>query len=433
MNSREIILDILLEISGQNEYSNILITAVLNKYDYLEPREKAFIKHVAEGTLERRIQIDYVLNRYSKVPVRKMKPLIRELLRMSVYQILFMENVPDAAACNEAVKLAKKRKFQTLQGYVNGVLRTIVREKDKIPYPERDKDIVRYFSVWYSMPEWLVRHFQRAYGDEKTEKILQGFLERQPVCVRIDENLGEETRREILDAWKRDGVKVKSHPALSYAFLLEGTEGISRLYGYQEGYFTVQDVSSMMVVEEAGIKAGNVVLDVCAAPGGKTMHAACKLHGSGRVIACDVTEYKTQKIEENCERLGYENVTVRVQDARVYDEALEGKADVVIADVPCSGLGVIGKKQDIKYRVTEESLQQIEELQREIIRNVVRYVKPGGTLMYSTCTINAGENEKMVEWICEQFAFEKNRMVQLLPGIDETDGFFYARLRRNSE
>lgn len=433
MNSREIILDILLEISGQNEYSNILITAVLNKYDYLEPREKAFIKHVAEGTLERRIQIDYVLDRYSKVPVRKMKPLIRELLRMSVYQILFMENVPDAAVCNEAVKLAKKRRFQTLQGYVNGVLRTIVREKDKIPYPERDKDIVRYFSICYSMPEWLVRHFQKAYGDEKTEKILQGFLERQPVCVRIDENLEEETRKEILDAWKRDGVKVKSHPALSYAFLLEGTEGISRLYGYQEGFFTVQDVSSMMVVEKAGIQTGNVVLDVCAAPGGKTMHAACKLHGSGRVIACDVTEYKTQKIEENCERLGYENVTVRVQDARVFDETLEEKADIVIADVPCSGLGVIGKKQDIKYRVTEESLQQITELQREIIRNVVRYVKPGGTLMYSTCTINSGENEEMVEWICEQFAFEKNRMVQLLPGIDETDGFFYARLRRNSE
>lgn len=433
MNSREIILDILLEISGQNEYSNILITAVLNKYDYLEPREKAFIKHVAEGTLERRIQIDYVLDRYSKVPVRKMKPLIRELLRMSVYQILFMENVPDAAVCNEAVKLAKKRRFQTLQGYVNGVLRTIVREKDKIPYPERDKDIVRYFSICYSMPEWLVRHFQKAYGDEKTEKILQGFLERQPVCVRIDENLEEETRKEILDAWKRDGVKVKSHPALSYAFLLEGTEGISRLYGYQEGYFTVQDVSSMMVVEKAGIQTGNVVLDVCAAPGGKTMHAACKLHGSGRVIACDVTEYKTQKIEENCERLGYENVTVRVQDARVFDETLEEKADIVIADVPCSGLGVIGKKQDIKYRVTEESLQQITELQREIIRNVVRYVKPGGTLMYSTCTINSGENEKMVEWICEQFGFEKNRMVQLLPGVDETDGFFYARLRRNSE
>lgn len=433
MNSREIILDILLEISGQNEYSNILITAVLNKFDYLEPREKAFIKHVAEGTLERRIQIDYVLDRYSKVPVRKMKPLIRELLRMSVYQILFMENVPDAAVCNEAVKLAKKRRFQTLQGYVNGVLRTIVREKDKIPYPERDKDIVRYFSICYSMPEWLVRHFQKAYGDEKTEKILQGFLERQPVCVRIDENLEEETRKEILDAWKRDGVKVKSHPALSYAFLLEGTEGISRLYGYQEGFFTVQDVSSMMVVEKAGIQTGNVVLDVCAAPGGKTMHAACKLHGSGRVIACDVTEYKTQKIEENCERLGYENVMVRVQDARVFDETLEEKADIVIADVPCSGLGVIGKKQDIKYRVTEESLQQITELQREIIRNVVRYVKPGGTLMYSTCTINSGENEEMVEWICEQFAFEKNRMVQLLPGIDETDGFFYARLRRNSE
>lgn len=447
MNSRELILDILLELSKESEYSNVLIAAVLEKYDYLDGREKAFIKRVAEGTIERRIQIDYILDQFSKVPVKKMKPLIRELLRMSVYQMLFMEHIPDAAVCNEAVKLAKKRKFQSLQGYVNGVLRNIARNKAEIAYPDRQKEKAGYLSVYYSMPLWLVEHYSTAYGEENCERILQAYLKRQPVSIRLDERMSRKEQEEMLSLWKKKGVETFRHPYLPYAVTVEKSEGIRSLQGYEEGKFAVQDVSSMLVVEAAGIKEGDTVIDVCAAPGGKSLHAATKLHGTGQVIACDVTEYKTDKIEENRCRLQLSNVAVRTLDARVPEPDFVGRADVLIADVPCSGLGVIGKKQDIKYRITEESMEEIVQLQKEILQNVVSYVKPGGIMMYSTCTMNPAENEEMVKWICHEFAFEpesmapympealqqeaETGMLQLLPGVHETDGFFMAKLRKN--
>lgn len=448
INVREVVLDILLELSKSEEYSNILIAAALDKYDYLEGKEKAFIKRVCEGTIERRIQIDYVLDQYSKTPVTKMKPLIRELLRMSVYQLLFMEHVPSAAVCNEAVKLAKKRRFQQLQGYVNGVLRNIARGKADISYPDREKDLTGFLSVRYSMPPWLVRHFSEVYGQDGCEKILCAFLERKAVCLRLDELLTDQERALLLGTWEQDGVKVEAHPYLPYAVKLQNAAGIRRLAGYGEGRFAVQDVSSMLVVETAGIRCGDTVLDVCAAPGGKALHAAQKLRGTGQVIACDVSQYKTEKIEENRDRLGLQNVTVKVQDARVRDESLVGQADILLADVPCSGLGVIGHKQDIKYRVTAQSLTEIVQLQKEIITNVIDYIKPGGILMYSTCTMNPGENEEMAVWICNTFGFDQvsmedgvpaplkkeaaRGMLQLLPGVHETDGFFFAKLRKKS-
>ena len=449
MNEREIILDILLELSKEGEYSNVLIAAVLDKYDYLDAKKKAFIKRVSEGTIERRIQIDYVLDQYSKTPVRKMKPLIRELLRMSAYQLLFMEHIPDAAVCNEAVKLAKKRKFQTLQGYVNGVLRNIARGRETISYPDPEKDMTAYLSVRYSMPVWLVEHFQKAYGEEACERILRAYLERRTVSVRLREALSEEEQEKLLAAWRKAGVELQRHPYLPYAVELQKVAGIHRLAGYGEGLFAVQDVSSMLVVEAAGIRPGDTVIDVCAAPGGKTLHAADKLEGTGEVIACDVSRYKTERIEENRKRLDAKNVSVRVQDARLRDESLLERADVLLADVPCSGLGVIGRKQDIKYRVTPESLKEIQTLQREILSNVTAYLKPDGIMMYSTCTMNSGENEEMVDWLCDTFGLERvsmagqmpealageggQGMLQLLPGVHETDGFFLAKLRKKAE
>ena len=446
INTREIVLDILLELSGQTEYSNVLIGAALNKYDYLDSKEKGFIKRVSEGTIERRIYLDYVLDLYSKTPVMKMKPLIRELLRMSVYQLLFMEHIPAAAVCNEAVKLAKKRRFQSLQGYVNGVLRNIARGREDIALPDREKDLGAYLSVRYSMPPWLVAHFSDCYGEGACEKILQAYLKRGAVSVRLDERLSEKEREALLAAWEKDGATVKKHPYLPYAYGLQGVSGIRSLAGYQEGRFTVQDVSSMLVAEAAGICPGDTVIDVCAAPGGKALHAAAKLNGTGEVIACDVSSHKTDKIDENCARLGLENMSIRVRDARVRDASLTEKADVLLADVPCSGFGVIGHKQDIKYRVTNESLTELQTLQKDIITNVINYIKPGGILMYSTCTMNPGENEEMAAWICETFGLEpvsmedrlpavlakeaKQGMLQLLPGVHETDGFFLAKLRK---
>lgn len=449
MNIREIILDVLLELEKGGGYVNALLAAVLDKYDYLMPQEKAFIKRVTQGTVERRIQIDYALNQISKVPVDKMKPLIRQLLRMSAYQLMFMDAVPDSAVCNEAVKLAKKRKFVSLKGYVNGVLRNLsAAVKDQsIIYPDAEKEPILYLSVMYSMPEWLVEHFEQAYGREDTEKILKTFLGQNPVTLRLEENLTKEGKESLFKAWEEKGAIIRQHAYLPYAVQIEKTDGIKHLAGYEEGLFTVQDVSSMLVVEAADIKKGQTVIDVCAAPGGKSLHAASKLDGSGKVFSFDLTDTKVDRLEENRRRMHKENMTTAVWDARVANEDLYQLADVVLADVPCSGLGVIGKKQDIKYHATAQSIEELTELQQDILKNVANYVKPGGILMYSTCTMNPAENEKMIKWFCDLFPFRLESMakylpqllkeagakgmVQLLPGIHETDGFFFARLRRD--
>lgn len=446
MNTREIILDILLELAKTDSYVNLLLADVLDKYDYLLPKEKAFIKRVTEGSVERRIQIDYILNQISKVPTEKMKPLIRELLRMSVYQMMFMDAVPDAAVCNEAVRLAKKRKFGSLQGYVNGVLRNVSRQKQTISYPDEKEEPARALSVMYSMPQWLAEHFLLSYDKETVEKMLRAFLEPMPVTIRLEESMTKKEREELLTAWEEKGVMIKNHPWLSYAVQIEKADGISRLPGYEEGFFTVQDVSSMLVVEAADIQKGQTVIDVCAAPGGKSLHAASKLEKTGKVLSFDITERKLARMEENRMRMQKENMKIAIADARHYQENLYQSADVVLADVPCSGLGVIGKKPDIKYHVSKQSLKEILFLQKEILQNAAAYVKPGGVLMYSTCTISPEENEKTAEWLCRTLSLTledmsaylpddlkeagKSGMIQLLPGIHETDGFFFAKLRK---
>ncbi|MDE7287445.1 MAG: 16S rRNA (cytosine(967)-C(5))-methyltransferase RsmB, partial [Lachnospiraceae bacterium] len=397
-NTRELVLDVLLEILEEGSYSHLVIRDVLDKYNYSKTRDKAFVKRMVEGTLERLIQIDYILDQFSKVPVSRMKPLIRNLMRMSVYQLLFMDSIPDGAVCNEAVKLAGKRGFKGLAGFVNGVLRNIARNKDRLPYPDRDKDEIRYFSVRYSMPEWLVEKWILSYGREKTSCMLESLLKERPVTVRFR----QEQKNAEKDVWikelKETGAQVKEHPYLPYAYVLDHAAGIKNLPGYAQGWFTVQDVSSMLVAEVAGIEKTDVtddflVVDACAAPGGKSMHIAEKLCGKGKVIARDLSEYKVSMIRDNIRRMGYENIEAQVYDACKMDESLLGRADVVLADVPCSGLGIIGKKRDIKYRITEEGIKELIILQRKILDVVWQYVKPGGVLIYSTCTINPDEND----------------------------------------
>lgn len=421
-DNREIVLDLLLEWEKGTAFSHQLIRDVLNKYDYLSGQEKAFIKRLSEGTIERQIELDYIINQVSSVPVRKMKPLIRCLLRMSVYQIFYMDSVPDAAAVSEAVRLAGRRKFQNLKGFVNGVLRNVVKKKGDMTYPD--------LSVQYSMPEWLVELWTKSYGKEQTETMLKGLLQVRPVTIRFTGNMSEEERTAWMAEAEGRGVKVTRHPALSYAVNLEGAEGVSSLPGFEEGKFAVQDVSSMLAVEAAQIKPGDFVLDVCAAPGGKTMLAAEKVLPGGRVEARDVSERKTDQIRENVARMRLEHVTVKVYDASMPDPEMTEKADVVLADVPCSGLGVMGKKRDIKYHVSKESIDSLLKLQKAIVAQAVTYVKEGGVLLYSTCTVNPRENEEMVSWICEQFPFAAEESKQLFPGVDDSDGFFFARLRK---
>ncbi len=464
MSVRELALDLLLEMEKADGMSanaqalpqgSLLLRSVLDKYDYMEQRDKAFLKRLTEGVTERRIQLDYVLDLFSKTPVPKMKPVIRALLRMGAYQILFMESVPDAAACNETVKLAVRRHFGQLRGFVNGVLRTVSREKERLQWPDPVKEPILRLSVLYSMPEWIVERWLERFGKQTTERMLSALLEKRPVTIRMDEGMEEEAKEALLAALREKGAEPQPHPLLPYAYTLKKSDGVARLPGFQEGLFTVQDASSMLVAEAAAFRElaqGQekvFVMDVCAAPGGKAAHAAQCLRERGSVLASDLSEYKADYIRDNARRMKLSNLSVRVWDAAVLDETKKESADVVLADLPCSGLGVIGRKPDIKYRVTPESIAQVAKLQRQILSTVWQYVKPGGLLVYSTCTISREENEDMAAWILEALPFDPHPLpvqpfaaccgspeadfphfCQLLPGVHPTDGFFISCFRR---
>ena len=299
VNVREIILETLLLITRDGEYSHIALKNVLDKYQYLEKRERAFITRVVEGTLERQIEIDYIINQFSKVKVNKQKPVIRTILRSSVYQLKYMDHVPDSAVCNEAVKLAGKKGFVNLKGFVNGVLRNISRNPDMVSYPDPSNEIA-CLSVRYSLPMWMVEKWISVYGKETVEKMGKAFLEERPVTVR--RNTAVVSKEEFEKELEKDGVVYRRHPVLPYAYELTNYDYLAGLLAFQKGYFYIQDISSMQVAEWAEPKEGDYVIDVCAAPGGKAIHLAEKLSGTGYVEARDLTEYKVALIEENIER-----------------------------------------------------------------------------------------------------------------------------------
>ena len=428
VNVREIILETLLLITRDGEYSHIALKNVLDKYQYLEKRERAFITRVVEGTLEHQIEIDYIINQFSKVKVNKQKPVIRTILRSSVCQLKYMDHVPDSAVCNEAVKLAGKKGFVNLKGFVNGVLRNISRNLDMVSYPDPSNEIA-CLSVRYSLPMWMVEKWISVYGKETVEKMGKVFLEERPVTVR--RNTAVVSKEEFEKELEKDGVVYRRHPVLPYAYELTNYDYLAGLLSFQKGYFYIQDISSMQVAEWAEPKEGDYVIDVCAAPGGKAIHLAEKLSGTGYVEARDLTEYQVALIEENIERSGLDNIEAVCQDATINDEASYEKADILIADLPCSGLGILGKKPDLKSKMTVEMAKGLADLQRQILTVVHNYVKPGGKLLYSTCTINREENEDNAAWFVENFPeFEKIREKQMLPGSDMGDGFYIAEFRK---
>lgn len=445
INTREMILEILLAIEEEGEHSHIAIRNALSKYQFLPKQERAFITRVCEGTLEYRILIDYIIDSFSKITVDKMKPAIREILRSAVYQLKFMDSVPDSAVCNEAVKLAQRKGFYNLKPFVNGVLRTIARQMDELEYPSREEDVVRCLSVKYSMPENLVVRWLNDYGEETTEKMLRDFLEEKPLTVRCRTYMN--SPETICESLREQGVTVTPAPYLPYAYSISGFNHILALDAFIQGQIQVQDVSSMLVAEVADPKKGDYIIDMCAAPGGKSLHMGDKMEGYGTVDARDLTQYKVNLIEENIQRTGSINVQARVQDATVFDVESECRADIVLADVPCSGYGVIGKKPEIKYRSTPQKQEEIVILQRTILSRAAEYVKPRGALIFSTCTIAKEENEENMMWFMNHYPFRLESLdpylpkelhsettalgyLQLLPGIHKTDGFFIAKFRR---
>ena len=437
-NLRDIVCDILIEIEKNKIPSHVAVRQMLEKYQYISNAGRRFITRLAKGTLEREMTLDWMINQYSKVKVKKMKPVIRCILRMSVYQLQYMDGVPVSAVCNEAVKIAKKRGFKNLSGFVNGVLRNISRHMEELELPKED------LSVYYSQPQWLTDYWTKCFGREKVREMYEYFLTDRPLSVRI--NRRKISSMDFEKAMQAAGITSVASPLFDGAYEISGYDYLGAIPEFQEGMFTVQDVSSMLAADAAKVRPEDEVIDVCAAPGGKSIQISEQL-STGCIYARDLTEMKVGMIEENIHRMQAQNIKAECRDARIFIPEDEGKADVVLADLPCSGLGVIGRKPDIKYNMTLETMHELAELQKEILTQVSRYVKPGGTLIYSTCTVNPEENEGNVRWFLDNFPFDPVSLkgilpeavksetldqgyVQLIPGEYGTDGFFIARFKR---
>ncbi|NLO10592.1 MAG: 16S rRNA (cytosine(967)-C(5))-methyltransferase RsmB [Clostridiales bacterium] len=442
-DGRELVLDMLLQVIEGDEFGHRVLGRTLSNYQDKDKQERAFISRLFIGTIKHYLTLDYVIEQFSSLPISKMKPLIRNLLRLSVYQLLYMDKVPASAVCNEAVKLAKKRGFIKLSGFVNANLRNIARMGD-IKYPDRDKNVIEYLSIRYSTPRWIVSTLLDQYSLTSVETMLEASLRENEITIRC--NRMKTTPDILKDKLIGEGVGVIEHPYLKEAFVIRDIDYLEGLAAFNDGLFTVQDVSSMLVGEVSGAKDTDFVVDVCAAPGGKALHIAEK---AGMVSARDLTDYKIKLIEENKLRMGIHNIETKVWDATVLDPDIIDKADIVIADLPCSGLGVLGKKYDIKYKLTQNQQKELIELQRNILKVVSEYVKPGGILIYSTCTVNRQENIDNMEWFLANHDFATDSLdsylplalhsdttragyLQLLQGIHPTDGFFICRMRKES-
>lgn len=435
VNVRNIAVNALVSILEDEEKSHIVERNYMDKNE-LSDVDRSFFLRLVEGTVERKITLDYVISLYSKTSINKMKKVIRNVLRMSIYQILYMEQVPDRSAVDEAVKICKKRSFAPLSGFVNGVLRNIVREKEDVLKKINEADD----SIKYSIPEEVLE----LYGDKK-DKVLSSLFNERHINARL--NLSKHSKAEIIAMLVASGVKVYDNPYVDSAVYIEKFGDITKNPVYAMGLITIMDTASMIPGLVSGVENGDIVVDVCSAPGGKAIHIAEMLNGTGTVFARDLTEGKVSLINENIKRTGVKNVQSKVFDARNTDKSLIGKADVLICDVPCSGLGVINNKSDIKYRIKKEDVLELSKLQKEIVDSSIPYVKKGGTLVYSTCTLTEEENMGMVKYILDNFDFKLSSLnpylsenmknentdkgyLEIIPGEFDMDGFFIARFIR---
>ncbi|MCR4999472.1 MAG: 16S rRNA (cytosine(967)-C(5))-methyltransferase RsmB [Lachnospiraceae bacterium] len=434
-NLRQIALEIVVEVLEHGEYSNRLLNATLQKYQYLEKNKRSFLSRLTLGTIEHKIELDAYVDLYSNTPVRKMKPVIRNIMRISVYQMVYMDGIPVSAVCNEAVKLANAKGFRQLKGFVNGVLRNVARGLEAygaeglIMKTCEDKPFEEQLSLIYSMPQWIVEEWLEEFGKTQARAMLAAFLTEKATVIRT--NLSKTTPEKLRATLESEGVTVEPVEELPYAFAIHGFDHLGGLKSFNDGLFYVQDISSMMVSEQLELSAGQQVLDVCAAPGGKSLHAATFVGDSGHVEARDVSYDKVSLIEENIARNQVTNVSAKVWDATVLDEDCIGKMDRVIADLPCSGLGVLSGKPEIKYRVTKEDVLSLAALQRQMLDVVCQYVKVGGRMAFSTCTINHFENEDNTMWFLENHPeFTLISREQMLPKPGLLDGFYIAVLER---
>ena len=433
---RKKVYQIVYDVLEKQKHSDVVFHHILEQTQRIESRDKKFIKRVAYGTIERGIELDAYIRRFSNVPLRRLDAAVRTVLRIAMYEIQYMDSIPEAVSCHEAVELLKRVAGNRYAGFVNGILRSMLRNTE--PFRLRPWEVL-------SLPKNLYEYLVEQYGKKTTKKIGTSFLERQAeVTIHIDTN--KISVRAYVEKLEEQNVNVRQGVYHADALIVQNVEDVRTLPGYAEGWFFVQDESSMFPVLCADVRPGNQVFDVCAAPGGKSMHALLRMNGEGMLDYRDVSGKKLKRIQENINRMGYSNAQGKVWDGTKVDEICAGKADVILADVPCSGIGIIGKKPEIKYHAMQE-IDSLVPIQRKICEASVSMLREGGVFLYSTCTISFRENEENIRWMeqncglkreslndylpeCLQNKMTAEGMLQVLPGIHESDGFFLARLRK---
>ncbi|MDO4516926.1 MAG: 16S rRNA (cytosine(967)-C(5))-methyltransferase RsmB [Bacillota bacterium] len=443
MSAREAALLTLAAMDRQKAWSNGHLKKVIREAG-LDRRDAALATRLCFGVLQNRMLLDYYLQHYSTMKLGKMESKVREALRIGLYQMLFMTKIPANAAVSEAVELTKKHcRNPRAGGMVNGILRNIARHLDELPTIDRT-DRLSYLSLLYSHPRWLVEEWEGRLPGGEAEKLLQWDNGEPPVTVQV--NTCRATTAEVIASLEEEGVTVREHPWLPDCLILSATGDLAQRRAYVQGLLYAQDPAARLAVLAAGLTPGQKVLDACAAPGGKSFAAAMVMGDKGEIRACDLHAHKKGLIEAGASRLGLTSITAQVADGKKPRKGWDEAFDTVIADVPCSGLGVIRKKPEIRYKAPEE-LAGLPRIQGEILDNVARYVRPGGVLLYSTCTLREEENEAVARaFLASHPAFAPEGFTlpgpigevpggqcTLWPQRMETDGFFIARFRKAGE
>lgn len=444
MNPREVILNILIDINIDNAYSNHSINKHLKQKQNI--KDENLIREIVYGVIENLSYIDYIIAQSSKIKIKKIQPVVLQILRMGVYQIAFMDKIPDRAAVNEAVNLSKKRGHKGVSGFVNGVLRNISRNKAEF-MKISEKDEIEYLSIQYSHPKWMVKSWIEEYGYEFTEKLCSENNSKAKLNIRVNTN--KIALEELVERLSSQGYTTYRTPYAKDGLIVEKPSRITEIDEFKLGLFTIQDESSMLVGQIANPKENSIVLDLCSAPGGKSTHIAQLMNNKGRVISRDIYEHKLKLVRENANRLNLSIIETESFDALKLDESLIEQVDYCLVDPPCSGLGIIRRSPEIKWNRKKEDMDKLNKLQRKILDNSKEYIKPGGIIIYSTCTFGGKENLDIINEFLdknnefklvgfenllsveESLCHPKKGYIQLYPHIHGTDGFFIAKIQRN--
>lgn len=420
-NPRKLAALSLLKIERDEAYSNITLKNMLKETE-LSCEDKALFSALVYGVLDRKITLDYVLSQFMKTPIKKTAPFTLAVLRLGLYQIMYMDKIPDSAAVNESVKLIKASKESRNAGFVNAVLRSALRSERLLP----EGDSVKSLSIRFSCPEWIVESFLADYGVENTKNLLKKSLEAPPVIIRV--NSAKIAQADLITELLNLGIGCKSGEIPDSVIIEKGMD-ISSNPLYIKGYFYAQDYASQTAVSVLAPSPYSRVLDMCAAPGGKSFTMAALMENKGEIVACDLYEARVGLIAESAKRLGFTIIKPTVSDATAYNQAL-GEFDYILCDVPCSGLGVIRRKPELKYK-TASDFKKLEDIQYSILCNAAKYLKKGGKILYSTCTLRRAENENLVIRFQKEYnEFQKVYEHTFIPHIDNTDGFYCALLEK---